>query len=346
MSLLDLVIARTDPSGLVVQSLPDGSAAIFEVATSNVYSLNAHAAAAWEACASATTLPEIARAMSSRLQAPVTEDLAHAAVSELEAVGLARVRVPEALQTTRRDLLRQLAGAIPMVLVLTGVDQRAFAQQNGSGPITPPPPGEASFSLVKRISPPDPPDPIVPAVGFTFELRSLTGPLALPRTTDGSGRAEWIDIPTGIYELVETDAPGGPYEPFEPVPVVLGPGAHFSFDLANVLTEGPPNPSTSVPPGDGSFCIIKRISPPDPPDPVVPAVGFTFQLRSTSGSLVLTRVTDSAGRAEWIDIPSGSYRLFETGAPGGPFKPFEPIPVLVLPGSNICFDIVNVLANP
>jgi hypothetical protein len=258
MRSVELAIARTDPSGLIVQSLPDGSAAIFEVATSNVYSLNTSAAAAWEACAAATTLPEIAGAMSSRLKAPVTEDLAHAAVSELEAAGLVRVKAPEGFRTSRRDLLKQVAGvAIPMVLILTGAEQRAFAQQNGSGPITTPPPtttqppvtttqppvtttqpvGNATFCIVKRISPPDPPEPIVLAVGFTFELRSTTGPLVLSRVTGSDGRAEWVDIPAGSYQLVETNAPGGPYEPFDPVPVVLASGANICLDLVNNLAN-------------------------------------------------------------------------------------------------------------
>ena len=75
----------------IVQTLPDGSAALFEVATKNVYSLNPSAAAAWEACASPTTVPQLAAAMSRRLNAPVTEELAHEAVAELVTVGLATV---------------------------------------------------------------------------------------------------------------------------------------------------------------------------------------------------------------------------------------------------------------
>lgn len=252
MRSLELEVARTDASGLVVQSLPDGSAAIFDAATKNVYSLNTSAAAAWDACASARTLPGIAAAMSFRLQAPVSEELAHAAVSELEAVGLVRITAPEGLPTSRRDMLKQVAGvAIPMVLVLTAAEQRAHAQGAGSPPVTTTqgttspgttvgttaPIGDASFSIVKRISPPDPPDPIVPAVGFVFQLQSLSTPLVLERTTGSDGRAEWIDIPAGSYLLVETFAPGGPYEPFIPVPVQLNPGANIGLDLTNVLAD-------------------------------------------------------------------------------------------------------------
>ena len=126
---------RSGSSEFVVQALPDGSTAIFEVATKNVYSLNPSAAAAWEACASVTTLSRLAAEMSRRLNRPVTEDLAHEAVSELVAVGLVSATPADRLGTSRRAMLKQVAGvALPVVLVLTGAQQRAHAQTNGPTP--------------------------------------------------------------------------------------------------------------------------------------------------------------------------------------------------------------------
>ena len=125
MASTELEIVRSGSSEFIVQTLPDGSTAIFEVATKNVYSLNPSAAAAWEACASATTLSQLAAAMSRRLNTPVTEDLAHEAVSELVAVGLVDVTPAERFGTSRRAMLKQVAGvALPVVLVLTGAEQR------------------------------------------------------------------------------------------------------------------------------------------------------------------------------------------------------------------------------
>ena len=154
MASVELEIVRSGSSEFIVQALPDGSTAIFEVATKNVYSLNPSAAAAWEACASATTLSRLAAEMSRRLNKPVTEDLAHEAVSELVAVGLVSATPAERLGTSRRAMLKQVAGvALPVVLVLTGAEQRAHAQTGGSAPVTPtttPGPGTTRLALRQR----------------------------------------------------------------------------------------------------------------------------------------------------------------------------------------------------
>ena len=135
MASTELEIVRRVSSEFIVQALPDGSAALFEVATKNVYSLNPSAAAAWEACASPAPVAQIATAMSRRLDAPVTEDLAHEAVAELVTAGLATVTSSEGFGTSRRAMLKQVAGvALPVVLVLTGAEQKAHAQGAGSNP--------------------------------------------------------------------------------------------------------------------------------------------------------------------------------------------------------------------
>ena len=135
MASVELEIVRSGSSEFIVQTLPDGSTAIFEVATKNVYSLNPSAAAAWEACASATTLSRLAAEMSRRLNKPVTEDLAHEAVSELVAVGLVSATPAERLGTSRRAMLKQVAGvALPVVLVLTGAAAARSRSDNGSTP--------------------------------------------------------------------------------------------------------------------------------------------------------------------------------------------------------------------
>lgn len=257
MAMSELEIARNESSKFIVQVLPDGSAAIFEVATRNVYSLNPSAAAAWEACASATTLSQLATAMSRRLEAPVTEDLAHEAVSELAAVGLVRVTPAERLGTSRRELLKQVAEVgIPMVLVLTGAQQRAHAQGAGSFPSsgttsTTAPPGTTAppasvcpsitIEFVKGVNQPD--GSVVPLAGAVFNLLGPANNVVTTLTTDANGRAKVVltNVGLGTYKLVEVSAPGGPFEPFTPRDVVIDQFcSDWNRDLHNIpLTTTP-----------------------------------------------------------------------------------------------------------
>ena len=233
MASVELEIVRSGSSEFVVQPLPDGSTAIFEVATKNVYSLNQSAAAAWEACASPTTLSRLATEMSRRLSSPVTEDLAHEAVSELVAVGLVSATPAEQLGTSRRAMLKQVAGvALPVVLVLTGAEQRAHAQSNGSAPIVTTP-GTTSPGVVTTL-PTGPPVTFeifnsfgpadlslrTPLEGAEFDVKNSQGTVVAHLTTDASGHAE-VELPLGTYTIIETFAPGGPYAPQPVLTVTL-----------------------------------------------------------------------------------------------------------------------------
>ena len=268
MAPFDLVIQRSATSELVVQALPDGSMAIFDVATKNVYSLNASAAAAWEACESPIPLPRLAEAMSRRLNTPVTEALAREAVSELAAAGLIIAPPDERDRTSRRELLKHAAVAIPLVLVLTGAEQRAHAQVNGSGPITTPPltttpgttaPGTTTTTTTTTTSPPQTTTTTTtttpaPTTGRRFQIVKFVGQAALagaefdvlnditnaPVThmvTDGNGFASTQLIPGVRYRLVETFAPPSlaSYAPFPPQVFTMQDLDGFGFNLHNTL---------------------------------------------------------------------------------------------------------------
>lgn len=249
MASVELEIARSGSSEFIVQTLPDGSTAIFEVATKNVYSLNPSAAAAWEVCASPTTLTRLAARMSERLNAPVTEDLAHEAVSELQAVGLVAVTPGERLGTSRRAMLRQAAGvAIPVVLVLTGAEQRAHAQGAGSEltttGITPPPltttggvtttptPSTATgtFYVIKGVGAEQP----VALAGAEFEIRNAQNTVVAQLVSGADGKTNIVTLPAGQYTLVETFAPGGPYEPFATVNFTVSPNNETFLNRRNI----------------------------------------------------------------------------------------------------------------
>ena len=253
MASTELEIVRRVSSEFIVQTLPDGSAALFEVATKNVYSLNPSAAAAWEACASPAPVSQIAASMARRLGAPITEDLAHEAVAELVTAGLATVTASEGFGTSRRAMLKQVAGvALPVVLVLTGAQQKAHAQGSGSNPppLTTPPPGSTTPPPGTTTAPGTTGPPVefciikglgtgadtVPLANVHFDIKNSGGTVVAQLVTDAEGKASTL-LPPGNYTLVETDAPGGLdlYVPFAPTPFTLTPNQDLCLDRHNIL---------------------------------------------------------------------------------------------------------------
>jgi hypothetical protein len=243
-------VIRTPSLDVISQKLPDGSMAIFDVARRNVYSLNTSAAAAWEACESAMSLPALAAAMSRRLNAPVTEDVAREAVSELAAAGLVTVPRTDTAGRSRREMLKQVAGvALPAVLVLTGAEQRAHAQGAGSNPITTTP-GTTStpttspnpvttrrpvpLEIAKGVRSGD--NPTQPLPGAEFDVKDAGGHVVAHLVTDQDGKAS-VMLPPGTYTITETNAPGGLalYEPFPVKTVQLDPNDGANRDYTNVL---------------------------------------------------------------------------------------------------------------
>jgi hypothetical protein len=132
-------VERTSSSAkLIVEKLPDGSTAIFDPASQTVYSLNATAGAAWEACHhmyhDTTTLEEVVDAMQASFDPAVTDEIALEALLQLQHRGLLRISETP-LQPSRRSMVATAASVLaPVVLALTGAEQRVFAQKAGSTP--------------------------------------------------------------------------------------------------------------------------------------------------------------------------------------------------------------------
>jgi hypothetical protein len=137
-------IERTNLRSFVVNRLPDGSRIIVDSASGMVFALDATAGAAWDACASPTTLAAITERMQRSFDPATTTEAVEQAILQLEEKKLVKTT-----QTTRRQLLGGLSAAIalPLVVSLTLADQRSYANSSGSCKQTPP------------YKPPPPPPP-------------------------------------------------------------------------------------------------------------------------------------------------------------------------------------------
>lgn len=127
---------RIHSADLAVEKLPDGSTAIFNAANKTVYSLNASAAAAWDACGDTTSLAHIVETMQRSFNPGVTEEVALEALRQLEEKGLVETLAPPPPGPTRRSMVATAGAIAPLVLALTFAEQRAFALGAGSGTTT------------------------------------------------------------------------------------------------------------------------------------------------------------------------------------------------------------------
>lgn len=125
-------VERVNTKDLVVNSMPDGSRVIRNSNKETVFALNATAAAAWDACSSATTIAGVAEEMRRSFDPSVTDELAEASVLELQDKKLVTIS-GSGFKATRRDVLAGLgAVALPLVVSLTIGQQKVHAQQAGS----------------------------------------------------------------------------------------------------------------------------------------------------------------------------------------------------------------------
>src|SRR6516165_9724406 len=120
-------IERVNPSDLVVKSLPDGSRIIVNSNNETVFAMNATAGAAWDACADSATLANVTERMQHSFDPNVTEELAEAAVVQLQEKKLVKIS-GELPKATRREVLAGLSAvALPLVVSLTVGEQKAHA---------------------------------------------------------------------------------------------------------------------------------------------------------------------------------------------------------------------------
>jgi hypothetical protein len=125
-------VERVNCGNLTVNAMPDGSRIIRNSEDNTILALNATAGAAWDACASATTIPGVADAMRRSFDSTVTDELAEASVLELQDKKLVTI-TGTGFKATRRQVLAGLSAvALPLVVSLTVGEQRAHAQHANS----------------------------------------------------------------------------------------------------------------------------------------------------------------------------------------------------------------------
>ena len=125
-------VERVNTKYLVVNSMPDGSRVIRNSNNETVFALNATAAAAWDACSSATTIAGVADEMRRSFDPNVTDELAEACILQFQKKNLVKLS-GVAPKATRRQVLAGLSAvALPLVVSLTIGEQKAHAQDAGS----------------------------------------------------------------------------------------------------------------------------------------------------------------------------------------------------------------------
>jgi hypothetical protein len=131
-------VERTNSNELSVNKLPDGSSVIVDHQNETVFALNTTAGAAWDACIRPTTLSKVTEDMQRSFDARITEELALAAIMQLQDKNLVTT-AGSSSSGTRRAMLATLGGvALPLVVSLTISEQRAHAFFASSGTTCPP----------------------------------------------------------------------------------------------------------------------------------------------------------------------------------------------------------------
>ncbi|HVU47209.1 MAG TPA: PqqD family protein [Terracidiphilus sp.] len=139
---------------IVENHLPDGSRFLVDSENETVYALNATAGAAWDACKAPTSLDNVTAEMQRSIGSAATEELAEAAILQLQANKLVTASGGER-RTTRREVLTKLGKvALPIVVAMTLTEQTEQAAYARSGQSKPPgnnPPSGGSDPTCKTI---------------------------------------------------------------------------------------------------------------------------------------------------------------------------------------------------
>lgn len=144
--------------------------------------------------------------------------------------------------------------------------------------------------------------------GAEFTLTDTGNPSSIfTAISDNNGIVSFKDVSAGTYTLHESTPPGG-YEGIADVAVVVGYRTN-----SNVLEVLAPTPWAN-------FVAVDEEKTTDITFAKQTEVGkalegITFELRSETGDLVSSAVSDRSGSVTFTDVPKGNYYLIESGQP-------------------------------
>ena len=129
-------------AGLVVQEVPD-EVLVYDLDTNKAHCLNKTAAAVWRFCDGKSSVPEIAKFLSSEMGTKVDDDLVWLAIDQLNESSLLEAEVEPKFQgQSRRDAIRKIGIAsmiaLPIVASLVAPKSAmasASCNCRGGGPI-------------------------------------------------------------------------------------------------------------------------------------------------------------------------------------------------------------------
>lgn len=136
-SAQQLPMARKE--GLLVEMLPD-EVLVYDLDRKKAHCLNQTAALIWQHCDGRTSVGEIARVLSDRLNAPVDEEVVWYGLKHLGKTRLLEEEVARPGETpnvSRRELIRRIGLAVTVPLVISVLAPQASASNSCVGVLCP-----------------------------------------------------------------------------------------------------------------------------------------------------------------------------------------------------------------
>ena len=159
--------------------------------------------------------------------------------------------------------------------------------------------------------------------GVTVDLLDDSGAVIATDTTDAAGNYSFTDLPTGEYQVRETNLPD-----FSDVNEFDSDDSDILDEEAELATEANDNLiPVSLAPGESDIgndfvdeqlgSISGNVTSDDNNDDIgdTNLEGVTVDLLDDSGAVIATDTTDAAGNYSFTDLPTGEYQVRETNLP-------------------------------